>query len=184
MGFRGVFRVFVFLCPLVLASARTPEWERASSLIQKQNYQQAVTILQQAPAQDPENLQLLGEAWIGLREFKKAVEVLEKAASIAPKSSSIQLWLGRAWGRRAEANKLMAFTWARNAKNAFERAVALDAKNRDALDDLFEYYVEAPAIVGGGLDKAEDVAKQIAAIDPAKGQRAMDRIAKARGQAN
>jgi cytochrome c-type biogenesis protein CcmH/NrfG len=176
--------VALFLCSAVLLSGRTPEWERAYSLVQKADYQQAVTVLEKAPDKDPDNLQLLGEAWLGLKEFKKAVDVLERAAEIAPKSSTIQLWLGRAWGRRAEANKLMAFSWARKAKDAFERAVALDGKNHEALDDLFEYYVEAPAIVGGGLDKAEVVAKQIAAMDAAKGQRAMDRLAKARGQAN
>ena len=184
MGIRGMSRILLLLCPLVIASAATPEWERAHSLVQKADFQQAVAVLEKAPDKDPENLQLLGEAWIGLKDFKKAVDVLEKAASIAPKSSNIQLWLGRAWGRRAEANKLMAFSWARNAKAAFERAVALDNKNREALDDLFEYYVEAPPIVGGGLDKAEVVAKQIAAIDSTKGQRAMERLAKARGQAN
>ena len=85
----------------------------------------------------------------------------------------IQSGSSRAWGHRAEADNWMAFSWARKAKDAFEKAVALDGKNIDALDDLFEYYVNAPAIVGGGLDKAETVAKKIAMIDPDKGKRLM-----------
>jgi hypothetical protein len=42
--------------------------------------------------------------------------------------------------------------------------------------------VNAPAIVGGGLDKAEQVAKKIAMIDPARGQRLMTVVAKERKQ--
>jgi tetratricopeptide (TPR) repeat protein len=175
-----MFRLALLICSALVVSAKTPEWDRAYAFVQKADYQQALSVLEKAPATDADNLQLQGEAWIGLKEFKKAADVLERAAELAPKSSNIQLWLGRAWGRRAEANKLMALSWARNAKDAFEKAVALDGKNRDALDDLFEYYVEAPGIVGGGLDKAERVAQKITAIDPAAGRRAMDRIARER----
>lgn len=183
-----MFRQLLLLC-LALAMpaglyAKTAEWDQAHTFVQRSEYKQAIQILEKSSHKDPDNLQLLGQAWMGLKEFKNAVDVLEKAASLAPKSSNVYLWLGRAWGRRAESNKLMAFSWARKAKDAFERAVTLDNKNREALEDLFEYYVEAPSIVGGGLDKAEIVAKQIAAIDPAKGERAMARIAKERGQSN
>ena len=41
---------------------------------------------------------------------------------------------------------------------AFERAVELDPKNDSAVDDLAEYYLAAPAIIGGGVDKAEALA--------------------------
>src|SRR5262249_6727021 len=37
---------------------------------------------------------------------------------------------------------------------AFEAAVRLNPLNASAVDDLSEYYIQAPSIVGGGLDKA------------------------------
>jgi cytochrome c-type biogenesis protein CcmH/NrfG len=92
------------------------------------------------------------------------------------------MWLGRAWGRLAESNKLLAFGRARKAKNAFEKAVQLDPKNVDAMSDLFEYYFEAPGVVGGGLDKAEAVAKMIVALEPEHGQRLLARVTKERNQ--
>jgi tetratricopeptide (TPR) repeat protein len=162
--------------------AKTPEWEKAQKLVGNEQYQQAAAVLEQAPQNDPDNLELLGEAYVGLKDFKKAIDVLDRAAGLAPARSMVQVWLGRAWGHRAEGNKLMAFSWARKAKDAFEKAVALDGKNIDALDDLFEYYVNAPAIVGGGLDKAEQVAKKVAMIDPDKGKRLMAVVAKERNQ--
>ena len=40
---------------------------------------------------------------------------------------------------------------ASKARQNFERAVQLDPQNREALSDLFEYYLEAPGFLGGGL---------------------------------
>ena len=35
----------------------------------------------------------------------------------------------------------------------FERAVALDPANREAVGDLFDYYLGAPGFLGGGANK-------------------------------
>ena len=48
MGIRGMSRFWLLLCPLVIASAATPEWERAYSLVQKADFQQAVSVLEKA----------------------------------------------------------------------------------------------------------------------------------------
>ena len=45
---------------------------------------------------------------------------------------------------------------------------------------MFEYYLEAPGFLGGGLDKAVTVAAKIAALDPAEGLWAQARIAERR----
>lgn len=177
--FRILMGVVLVAAPLL---ARTPEWERAKKLVGDEQFQQAAAVLEKAPQNDPDNLELLGQAYVGLKEFKKAIDVLDKAAGIAPARSMVQVWLGRAWGHRAEGNKLMAFSWARKAKDAFERAVQLDNKNVDALDDLFEYYINAPGVVGGGVDKAEKVAKQIATIDAGKGQRLLAVVERKRNE--
>jgi tetratricopeptide (TPR) repeat protein len=39
-------------------------------------------------------------------------------------------------------------------RNAFEAAARINPLNGDAVNDLSEYYIDAPSIVGGGLDKA------------------------------
>jgi len=58
--------------------------------------------------------------------------------------------------------------------------VALDPKNLDAIGDLFEYYLEAPGFLGGGLEKAGKTAERIAQLDPAAGYVAQARIAEHR----
>jgi tetratricopeptide (TPR) repeat protein len=51
----------------------------------------------------------------------------------------------------------------------FERAVALDPVNREAVGDLFDYYLGAPGFLGGGENKAEALASKVAQHDPAEG---------------
>ena len=45
---------------------------------------------------------LTGKNYFMSGDYKKAVEFFEKALAIAPGNSEYELWLGRAWGRRAE----------------------------------------------------------------------------------
>jgi len=48
------------------------------------------------------------------------------------------------------------------------------------VNDLFEYYLQAPSFAGGGLDKATQIAERIAERDPAEGNYARARIAEKR----
>ncbi|MDP9055416.1 MAG: tetratricopeptide repeat protein [Acidobacteriota bacterium] len=140
--------------------------QSAGNLYRHGDYTAAVNILRQAP-QDAANLELLGQCYFMLGDFKKSTEVLEKASILAPADSMTQTWLGRAWGRRAErAFPLMAIGYATKAREAFERAVRTDPGNTEALGDLFDFYLEAPKILGGGLNKAEAMLPDYEKHDP------------------
>ncbi len=110
-------------------------------------------------------------------DFHQATDFLSKALEAAPTNSQYADWLGRAWGRRASSGGLPAAGYASKARGYFERAVQLDPKNKEALSDLFEYYLQAPRILGGGSDKAARIAEQIATIDPADGYAKRAKIA-------
>jgi Tfp pilus assembly protein PilF len=62
-------------------------------------------------------------------------------------------------------------------RTSFERAVELDPRNWQARTDLAEFYLEAPAIVGGGKDKARQQANALLTINPAAGHLTLARIA-------
>jgi tetratricopeptide (TPR) repeat protein len=74
-------------------------------------------------------------------------------------------------------NPFTALGQASKARQSFEKAVELDPKNSDAVNDLFEFYLEAPGFVGGGLDKAAQIADRITERDAAEGSYAHARIA-------
>jgi hypothetical protein len=55
----------------------------------------------------------------------------------------------------------------RSPRERFKKAVTLDPVNPEALSDLFEYYLEAPRALGGGMDKAEGITALVGRLDAA-----------------
>ena len=117
---------------------------------------------------DAGSLNLLSRAYYAIEQFDNAITAGEKAVNLQPNNSLYHLWLGRAYGEKAAiANPFSAASLARKTKNEFEQAVKLDPAFVQARADLSEYFVEAPSIMGGGLDKARDQAVQVAKYDEA-----------------
>jgi len=140
--------------------------EQAENLYQRTDYQAAIDLLNKQNPKDAVVYELLGRSYYGLAEFKKATEALERATAMDSSKSNYFLWLGRAYGRRAETSSFItAPGLATKARANFERAVALDPRNMPALNDLFEYYLQAPGFLGGGLDKATALAEKIRTLD-------------------
>jgi len=97
-----------------------------------------------------------------------AVSECERAANLNPESSLNQLWLGRAYGEKADHSSwFSAISLAKKTRIAFEKAVELDPKNVEARSDLSEYYIEAPGFLGGGTDKAAAQANAVEKLEPA-----------------
>jgi tetratricopeptide (TPR) repeat protein len=158
-----------FLFFVVAAGASPDVVRQARALYETTQYQGSLQMLEKDPAPDVETYLLAGKNYFMLGDYKKAVDFLEKAAAENPDSSDVQLWLGRAWGRRAEKSGwLMAGVHAVKARQHFERAVALDPHNSEAKNDLFDFYLNAPGFMGGGLEKAQALARSIIKERPAE----------------
>lgn len=114
---------------------------------------------------------LLCRAFLSEELTEEAVSECQSAAASEPSSSDAQDWLGRAYGLKADrSGPFSGFSLARKVRDAFEAAVRLNPRNPDAFDDLGEYYVEAPGLVGGGMDKATELATQAKSILPERAQ--------------
>lgn len=128
--------------------------------------------------------QLLCRAHYAQNEADEAIQQCELAASSSLASSNLasdnQLWLGRAYGMKARhAGPLAGFALARKVQAAFTRAVQLNPSNVAAMDDLGEYDVSAPFIVGGGNDKARALASSMMTHFPEAAHRLLARLAEA-----
>ncbi len=127
---------------------------------------------------DAESFNLLSRAYYAMERWDDAVKWGERAVAERPQDASYHLWLARAYGRKAGDSKpLAAAGLARKAKNEFERAVQLAPANVEARSDLSQYYTQAPAIMGGGLDKARDQAAQVSKYDAAEAHLILAQVA-------
>jgi tetratricopeptide (TPR) repeat protein len=160
-----------------LMVAQTPQRDRAYQLYQRTAYRESLDVLLSGHQKDAPTLQLLGQNYFMIGEYKKGTEVLEKAAALEPENPAILYWLGRTYARRAEtANPFSAPGWASKARQMLEKSVALDPTNKDATGDLLDFYLDAPGFLGGGMQKAEALAKVIGQTDPAEGHYAQGLI--------
>jgi tetratricopeptide (TPR) repeat protein len=141
---------------------------------------QAIEILQGKIRQAPnaESYNLLCRAYFELDDWNPAVSACETAVSMESGNGLYHMWLGRTYGEKANrTNFLSASGLARKVHSEFERAVELSPGNVDARTDLAEFYLEAPAIVGGGKDKARAQANQLMPLNPALAHWVMARMA-------
>ena len=167
----------VLLVATTLVWAGQAEVERAQDLYNRTDYKGAIQLLASG-APGAEAYCVIGKSDFMLGDYRKATEAFQRALALDPRNSEYAHWLGRTYGRRAETSNLFAAPGhASKARQYFERAVALDPKNGEALNDLFDYYLEAPGILGGGFEKAARLADQIASLDPAEGHFAQAQLA-------
>jgi len=177
----------LLLCStLPVAAAGIPEYARARELYLHTEYRQSLAVLSQAREKDAAALELAGQNHYMLGELPQAIDTFGKALALTRDNSlrsSIYHWLGRAQGRRAETSSFMtAPGYASKARASFEEAVRLDPNNDEALNDLFDYYLQAPGFLGGGIDKAEALAQRIAQRSESEGEFAQAQVAQKRKQ--
>jgi tetratricopeptide (TPR) repeat protein len=118
----------------------------------------AVARLQTLIAANPQDGRahlLLCRAFYAEELTDRAITECEAALATQPNDSKTQDWMGRAYGQKADRSGPFAgYKLASKVRASFETAVQLDPRNDDAVNDLGEYYVSAPPIVGGGVEKA------------------------------
>jgi tetratricopeptide (TPR) repeat protein len=154
------------------------DYDRAKDLYQRTDYTGALKILMSIEAKDAKTWSLIGQSYFMEAEYKKATEAFDKAVIASPNNSEYIHWLGRTYGRRAETSSpLLALNHASKTRQLFERAVMLDPHNGEALNDLFDYYLNAPGFLGGGSSKAEQLVAKIEKLDAAEGQFARAQLA-------
>lgn len=127
---------------------------------------QALNSRLQANRQDAEAYHLLCRAYYMVQRWDDAISNGERALSLNPNDSNYHLWLGRAYGEKADSSSFItAIELAKKVREHFERAVQLDGNNLPARSDLAEFYVDAPGFLGGGKDKARAQANVIMQSD-------------------
>ena len=175
--------VVLLLSVLPALAGGNAEFERAEEQYQRTDYAAVFkTLLAYSPKTAAVDA-LIGKSYYMDGQFKNSAAYFAAAVAEDPSNSTYFDWLGRAYGQRAEqASFLTALPLAVKTRESFERAVALDSRNLEALGDLFEYYLQAPGVVGGGIDKAERIAGRISELSEPEAHYVRARIAEKRNR--
>jgi len=160
-----IFVFFAVICPLLHAAST------AKDLLATGRADEAVQLLEQQITKTPNDADshnLLCRAHFMLEEWDRAISSCERAIELDPHNGLYRLWLGRAYGEKADrVSFLSAAGLAKKVRTNFERAVELKPESWEARTDLAEFYLEAPGIVGGGKDKAQAQAAALVPLNPA-----------------
>ena len=145
--------------------------DRARDLYERTQYQASLKLLGPPSNADAGALQLIGQDYYMLGQFKKATDAFDHALALGNPAEELYLWAGRAYGRRAETSgPFTAPGLASKAHKYFEAAVRMNILDKEATGDLLDYYMGAPGFLGGGMDRARELAQKVLAADPAEGQ--------------
>ncbi len=141
----------------------------------------AISRLSASLATDPADAEahnLLCRVYYQEERWDDAIRECESAVKLVPMDSGYHLWLGRAYGEKADSiHSIKAYGLAKKVRDEFERAVQLDGGNVDALSDLGDFYTAAPGIVGGGKKKAQGVAQALEQYGPVQAHQLKGRLA-------
>ncbi len=162
---------------LLSAGAAANEY---SALLRAHKYADVERLATAKLAQDGGNadaLVAMNEVSLSEGRTEDAVKFGERCVAAQPKVANCHLALGNALGSKAmSAGMLSAMSYANKIREAFKTAVELDPQNMDARFSLMSYYMQAPAIVGGGTGKAQMLATQTAQINPEAGKLMLARL--------
>jgi tetratricopeptide (TPR) repeat protein len=171
-----------FIAAFLIAGgfARGATFDEAQALYRAKRYAEAREAFEQVAAAEPGNAEAayhLGELALMRNDEPAAIAWLEKAVVLMPRSAAYEQTLGDAYGLAAQKAGLFSKPGlARKCRLAYEKAVALEPDNIDARYALFTFYRQAPAIAGGGLDKARAQAEEIRKRDVVRGTVALAEV--------
>ena len=172
--------LLLFLLPVACAMGQSGV-DRGRQLYEEKKYAEAITVLNAVKEDQADFARaqyFLGRVAFDQKRFEDAADFFVEATEA--KNGNVAeyfSWLGDSYGTIArDANVIRQGMLAPKMKSAWEKAIALDSKNLSARYSLISFYTEAPGFMGGSMDKAKEMARQIMTLQPAQGHRQLGNL--------
>jgi Tfp pilus assembly protein PilF len=120
--------------------------------------------------------------WLGRiaydeKELGEAETFFENAIEADGKRAEYHNWYGNTLaGIASDANLFKQGMLAPRMKSAWEKAVALNPGYIEPRQSLIQFYLQAPGMMGGSVEKAREMAHEIKKLKPAEGHRQLGNI--------
>lgn len=154
---------------------------KGKTLYEEKRYDAAVAALEEVKDDSPDYAAAqyyLGRIAFDQNRLEDAADFFEEATEAKGGNQAEYFsWLGDSYGRIAQdASVIRQGMLAPKMKAAWEKAITLDPKILSARYSLISYYTQAPSFMGGSMDKAKEMARQIITLAPAQGHRSLGNL--------
>lgn len=178
MTIRLIWLAFLSLFISFFVFSQT-KFEKAVRLFESGKKVQSRPLFLDAVKEDPRNAEAyyyLGTLTIDI-DYNAAIDYLENAVNLNGTVAKYHFMLGNAYGTKAQRGGVFGkLSAASNCKEQYLIAINLDAKFTEARENMIEFYLQAPGIVGGSVEKAVAEADMIKTYDPYAGYLAEARV--------
>lgn len=154
-----------------------------SSLIKSRKFQEVEKAASAKLTADPKNADaLIAKAESILLQnqtarLEEGIQYGEQCVAAHPNRSECHEMLGNLYGIKIQgAGTFASISLAGKIKSSFLKAVELDPKNYGARSSLNQFYLFAPGIAGGGLDKAQALVAETGKLNAEAGMLLQARI--------
>jgi tetratricopeptide (TPR) repeat protein len=182
---RGWFASAIGVLLALSASAQQPGPEE---LIDTGHWKKARAIVETRLSQNPNDALanfLLSQIRNAFGDYTTPLPLAEEAVALDGRVAKYHRQVAEATGLEAQhANAFRLIILARQFRSEIDTAISLDPHDIQAHRDLLEYYLVAPGIAGGDVQKASAMAKQIGQLDAAEGLLAEARVSSFRKRFN
>jgi tetratricopeptide (TPR) repeat protein len=181
---RSLLAALLLALPLALPAQDGAAVKRGVAQFEGRQYREARATFESAAKSDPgdaEAAYYLGRLALVEGNGAEGARWLERAVKADGSRADYHYWLGRAYSREAlRAGKFKQMQLAGRIRDEFETAVRLRPDYIDARFALLQYYLVAPGLFGGSVDKASRQAAEIARRNPFLGHVAAGAVAEKR----
>jgi tetratricopeptide (TPR) repeat protein len=173
---------------IALAFSANGQQTDPEKLIDAGHWKKARAIVEERLSRNPNDALanfLLSQIRNAFGDYTTPLPLAEKAVALDGRVAKYHRQVAEATGLEAQhANAFRLIILARQFRNEIDAAISLDPHDIQAHRDLLEYYLVAPGIAGGDVQKASAMAKQIGQLDAAEGMLAEARVASFRKRFN
>ncbi|OEK04444.1 tetratricopeptide repeat protein [Roseivirga misakiensis] len=174
-------RSLIYTCLVLLSSSVFAQnLEEAIKFYKNGDSKSAKGILVEvnSKSEDYEKAQYyLGRIAFDNDDYSQAIDHFKTVIKKNDQNSDYYTWLGNAYGVYAQnSSRIRQGIIAPKIRKNYEKAIAIDPQNLDAQKGLIEYYTQAPAFMGGSLDKALNTAQTIKSFNEKEGYLALSTV--------
>ncbi|MEQ8909630.1 MAG: tetratricopeptide repeat protein [Vicingaceae bacterium] len=154
-------------CLLTFVKAQNKSLKEAEGLFDQSAFQETIDFIAGLEEKSSEHLVLQGRAYFELKDFDKAIETLESCVDLDSKSVECLYWLGASniEALQADENFFKKGIYAFDALSSLQEAIELKPDHLKARTRFVNYYINAPLIAGGSINKAKEQAKAVMNYD-------------------